>query len=311
MGGFDYQYRTSEFLGNKQLEINTFVLGTKASPENASSFSDEAYGLSINYPNEPISVTFEMLEIGEDLQPAMGYVRRKGNRRYKSGFKYLYRPIDVSKIRDVSFSYSNSFVTDLHNNLETSSHSIYPLFISFASDDYLGIGFNQYKDSFDFDWFIGPDLLVEAGDYKNRDIAIDFTSSSKREFSTGIYLGYGDYYGGKQAYQSTYFTFYPSSFIDLTFYYQYSNIKIGTGKFESHVTSNTILFKFSRNLNWSNTIQYENVSEFAGWNSRLNWEFAPGSNFYVVLNQSYWVSDGSIRVQQTQLTTKGGFNIRF
>ena len=311
MGGFDYRYRTSELWGDKNFNLSTFILGTKTQPDGASSFSDETFGIALSFPNEPFGASFKMIELGEKFDPALGFVRRKGIRQYSSSFDYLYRTEDASIFKEFSFKYSNYLITDLNNVTETYGHGFYPLNFILASDDYLSLGVNNYNDSFDFDWYIAEDILVSAGQYDNTDVLLNIGTAVRRGISGTLSVSYGNYYGAKQFYITPNITLYPSSFIELYLYYYHSSIRSGNEVLDTHVTSNTFVFKFSPSLNWSNTVQYDNVSEWGGWNSRLNWEFKPGSHLYVVLNQAYSVVDSSIHLLQSQLATKCGLNIRF
>ena len=52
-----------------------------------------------------------------------------------------------------------------------------------------------------------------------------------------------------------------------------------------------INFTFTKELFWSNYIQYSSLNESVGINSRLQWRFAPLSDFYLVYNDNYFASN--------------------
>ncbi len=47
-------------------------------------------------------------------------------------------------------------------------------------------------------------------------------------------------------------------------------------------------FTFSKSVFWNTFIQYSSQSENLGINSRLQWRFAPLSDFYLVYNDNYF-----------------------
>ncbi|MGB1972023.1 MAG: hydrolase, partial [Flavobacteriaceae bacterium] len=49
-------------------------------------------------------------------------------------------------------------------------------------------------------------------------------------------------------------------------------------------------FTFSKSIFWNTFIQYSSQSENLGINSRLQWRFAPLSDFYIVYNDNYFAS---------------------
>ena len=58
-------------------------------------------------------------------------------------------------------------------------------------------------------------------------------------------------------------------------------------------------------------VQYDSLSESVGYNSRLIWEYWPGSKLYAVVNQNYMAEDLSLRLGQTEATLKVGTIFRF
>ena len=70
--------------------------------------------------------------------------------------------------------------------------------------------------------------------------------------------------------------------IELPEPYTTSNIWLISPKFE---------LTFTKQLYWTTYVQYSNQSENLGINSRLQWRFAPLSDFYLVYNDNYFASD--------------------
>jgi hypothetical protein len=79
--GFDFRYRTSEFLGNKNFY---FVLyGLKTSTERMKG-DDNAFGFSLSYPNDLFEATFSWKQIEKNFNPPLGFLYRKDIRKFMS-----------------------------------------------------------------------------------------------------------------------------------------------------------------------------------------------------------------------------------
>ena len=61
---------------------------------------------------------------------------------------------------------------------------------------------------------------------------------------------------------------------------------------------------------WSTLIQYDNMSESVGVNSRLRWIIEPGNEVFLVWNQAYDV-DSTFRSEFTEVIGKVGWTFRF
>ena len=73
-------------------------------------------------------------------------------------------------------------------------------------------------------------------------------------------------------------------------------------------------FIFSPDLSWDTFVQYDNLSNAVGWNSRLRWIVQPGNEFVIVWNESHGANDvegRDFRFQSAGLTSKLSWTFRF
>ena len=73
--GADAHLATSQFRGSKNLTLDMFLFRTDDEKSNT---TDYAGGFRIDYPNDLWDASFSFKQIGNDFQPALGYVRRQG-----------------------------------------------------------------------------------------------------------------------------------------------------------------------------------------------------------------------------------------
>ena len=110
--GLDVRLATATFRGDQDLEAagfflwNTNPLGTGAS---------SAHGLQIGLPNDPWDVSFSFESLGDNVDPAIGFVRRTGFRDYNPRISFAPRPGNHPWIRVFQFGLVSNFITDMDN----------------------------------------------------------------------------------------------------------------------------------------------------------------------------------------------------
>ncbi len=68
--------------------------------------------------------------------------------------------------------------------------------------------------------------------------------------------------------------------------YEYNDIDLPQGSFETRLVQFRTELVFSAKLSWVTLIQYDNVSENIGVNSRIHWIPEAGQQAYLVLNHN-------------------------
>ena len=107
----------------------------------------------------------------------------------------------------------------------------------------------------------------------------------------------GDFYGGTRVNINGDLTWRPSSHFRTSVGYNYNEIELPQGNFETRLVRLGFDVVFSSTLSRVNLMQYDNVSHTAGVNMRLHWIPEPGREVYFVVNQG--LEDGSSRISST------------
>ena len=83
------------------------------------------------------------------------------------------------------------------------------------------------------------------------------------------------------------------------------------GDFTRRTLRAKLNFALNTQISWVNTIQYDNLTDTTGLNSRMRWELVPGREIFFVLNQG-WIS-GPDTFEPTTLQTiaKFGWTFRY
>lgn len=67
----------------------------------------------------------------------------------------------------------------------------------------------------------------------------------------------------------------------------------------------------NRRWSWNTLVQYDNLSQEMGINSRLRYIIKPGNDVFVVFNKGFANRDGRFRSFSSEAIAKVGWTVRF
>jgi len=307
--GPDFRFRTANFNRGQVLEANVFALGSHS--ENLTSQQGHAYGASIAYPNDFFRAHAQYVEVSDQFDPALGFVARKNVRGYYTYTSLNPRPERPAWLRQYRVAYSTEHFTTLDNQLQTALHRLTPLWLEFNSGDEVYLSLNRQFDGPREPFEILGSLNVPEGEYWWDAVRVGVEFASRRKVSGDINTSVGNFYSGTRFQSGTGLNYYPWKRMSLGLDYDFNQIEAFNQSATAHLGAGRILFNFTPNLTWAHLIQYDSLSESVGYNSRLIWEYQPGSKIYAVVNQNYLAEDLSLKLGDTEATLKIGAIFRF
>ncbi len=308
--GVDFRYQNSHFQGDKQLIGNVFGLWNTFDTDDGDSVSDYAYGLNFRYPNDVLSYDLYYGEVGEDFDPALGYVQRTGVRNFGGSIGWKYRPNKIDWFRSLSTTFYANYFYRLEGGEDSTSYTWTLLRGDLASSDEFYVSVSRRTDNPSKAFSIS-DTTIEGGDYIWWDLRARYNTTNSRPLSMGLGCQVGEFYDGHRYGLSTDVVLRANRHFELTIDYNYNHFDLPGGQFDTHVARVGTSMNFTPDLTWSNLLQYDSVSNDIGLNSRLRWEFRPGATAYLSLNQSYLYDQDRWQSTSTDLSVKTGASFRF
>ena len=310
VGGLDFTYRTNEFLQDKILEANFYALGNYAEAAGGGHGTDYAFGAQLSYPNDRWDGTLSYMEIGPDFNPALGYVRRTGVRTVSGLLRRKDRPGGSGWYRQLARGADFEVSSLTSGGLDSARFGVVPFNIDFASTDelFLRISHDVDRPSEGFD--IGS-VTVPAGHYSWTKARLEYETTSSRPVWGEFSVEAGQFYDGWRAKASAELEWNPNRHFRIKGSYQYNRVDVGGGEFDAHIGSLGVNWNFTPDLGWSSLVQYDSLSRKVGFNSRIRWEYRPGSTIFLVLNQSLLAEDRGLGLERSDLTLKADATFRF
>jgi hypothetical protein len=305
--GLDYQWRTSTFMGDKNFDAQAWVLGSDTTDLGTGA----AFGGSFGYSNQPWSLYGIFAQIGEDFQPAMGYLARQGVREYYFDATYLWQ-INEGGLRSFGVNLQPFVITRLDGEVETAEFTLPGVRWTWDSGAEFGAQLSLKEEQFFEPFEIQPGVVVPTGDYKFRSVQMDYLGAVSRQLAPMVEVELGEFLNGDIVSWSVGLQYKPSPHVQLALEYQQQDIDLPAGSFTTQLVSANLTLALSPRLSWKTLAQYDNESDTFGINSRIRWTVRPGTDVYLVLNQGYVVEERRrLRYVGSEAALKAGVTWRF
>lgn len=308
--GFDFSYRNSRLAGGKRLDADLWYQRSDTEGVNG---DDAAYGFSVSYPSQTgwrggLSAS----EIQENFNPALGFVSRSDIRQLASDVTYTHRFTD-KYVDNMAIGVDFQRVEFIDGTLQSENLVLRALRIANWKGDELEIAHRIQKENLLESFEVSDGIVIPAGEYTFADTGIEIGTSNSRPADVEVELRTGDFYTGTIKAAGVEFAWRPSRHFTGSFSYVVDFVDLPEGKFNNRATSANLSVAFSNTLSWVNLIQFDNVSNDLGIDSRLHWTPQSGRNVYLVLSHGMHRDEISDRFNSTQtgLTLKLDHTFRF
>ena len=304
--GGDFNFRVDDFLDDRNLQFNTYALKTETA---GLSGNDLAYYGGVSYPNDEVEISANYTVVEENFDPALGFVRRTGIKQYAGSASF--NPRLYSDIRRLRFYASPVYITDIAGQTESARVSTIPLGIDWESGDELRFTATPQREVLFEDFEIFEGVVIPTGDYDYVRYGVRFETSVKRPVSTEFGVDTGTFYTGHRNDYGVELDWRASANALLGIDYNLNDVDLDEGDFTVNVARVRADFPINSRATWANFVQWDDVSDDLGLNSRLRIIFEPGREFFLVLNQGWNTFGDGFVPQGTDLRLKLAYNIRF
>ncbi|MSR63513.1 MAG: hypothetical protein EXS08_13810 [Planctomycetes bacterium] len=302
--GFDANFGTSDFLGDRNLRASAWVL--ESFDETA---DDVAFGAALSYPNDVWSWELRAKEIQQDFEPALGFVPRTGVRTYSAEIGF--EPLLNRAVRRLEFGIEPTVVTNLADEVESAEAPLQFLGIVWDSGDELKLQVIPAYESLDQPFDIQDDVTIPVGDYDFLRWRVEAESALKRRVSGAAAIEIGDFFDGTRSDFESEASWRPSRYFTGEVGYEQNRVELPDGSFVTHQGTLRLDAAFSPDLTWSNFLQFDNEDDALGWNSRLQWILRPGQELNLVYNETLERDAGELTTVSQGAALKLQYTLRF
>jgi hypothetical protein len=311
--GMDFLYRNTRLPGGRSLEAEAWYQQSDTAGRDG---DDAAFGVGLRVPSSNRfrgGAAFKQLEA--NYNPALGFVDRVGVDVASFDVGYTHRPPRGAYVQSLFVSMDGERVEQIGGRLQTQTMTLRPFLLTTRTGDSLMMVYRDQWDNLQADFLISRRIApIPRADYRFDDLGMRLQTSNHRKVAGMLMVVDGDFYDGTRLNVNGDVTWRPSSRFRALVGYNYNEIELPQGNFETRLVRLGLDIVFSSTLSLVNLVQYDNVTETAGVNVRLHWIPVPGRELFFVINQGLFrdlLLDEEFRTQRTDATVKMNYTFRF
>lgn len=318
--GVDFNYRNTRLPNNRALEGIAWI---QQSNNESVSGDDIAWSVALGMPSqEGLDIGGQIHEAQENYDPRLGFANRVGVRLYSAEASYRWINPDSYWFQRIAprlqFSRWEYLDTGL---LQTQEISFNYLNFRTSSNDALWgqIGFHQevLLDSENPLGRVGID--VAPGKYEFSNWSFNLRTSNHRPLALQFRVNGGDYYDGERYGVRPELSWRMNDHVGFEVKFDWTRYDFGDAEATTRQISLENEIAFSSSWSLVSLVQYDNLSNDIGINTRLHYNRAAGQDIWLVFNQNLqefdpdepgYLNDDFRRIE-TLLALKFRFTFRF
>lgn len=301
--GSDFQYRDSNIFEGNTLVADSFYEQSFSS----SVGQDDAFGLALDYPNEPWDATLRFKEIGSNFTPALGFADRPGIRQYEDHLFRRDRFTDTF-LRWIDEGIASEFITGLDNRIQTQIVRAAMTALADSGDSFRLETWNDFENTPEF--LLPHNIPVPAGAYQWQVYHARVETALDRAVSGVFDVQCCGFYAGQMLQTDSTVTLLPNELVSVIVHHTWQNIHLPTGHVAIHVGSLDFALNFTPDMQLLTQVEYDNISQDMQFSARYRWEFLPGSELLIVLGNDTMFNGYIHQGRNTTLSVRLGHTFR-
>jgi len=282
--GADFRYRNTSLVPGKTVQAAFWY---QQSDTEGVTADEQAYGWRVEYPNsEQWFGELSQWVIEENFNPAVGFVNRSDIAASKAELGYTFTP-NGRWLRNIGFKGIYENIDDTDGDLETRELIFKPVVAETQSGDTFELRFKRLEEVLETEFEISPGVVIGTGDYVFDRVQLVLATALERPFALSMDLDVGEFYDGDLFKVGGDVSWRPGRRLYLQFGYEFNDVELPAGAFITRLYRARIDVAFNARWSWLNVLQYDNVTESAGLNSRLRYNPRAGQDMFLVINRQF------------------------
>lgn len=312
--GVDYTYRT-RFGSNRSLDAEFWV---QKSDNPGIDSDDMAWNVHVNLPSRNSwYAAARVQEVQENYDPRLGFSNRTGVRHYAAsgGNYWIFRGHPWLQQVQAALAYTRYDYLDT-GDLQSSEWDWNLFRITAQSGDEISADIKWKEEVLrpgDRAPLARLGVVIPAGEYEFTEYSFMVTTVGSRSWDVRLRGDFGDYYTGEKLGLAPVISWRPNRHLSFSLNYNFDRYEMPDATVYTRVISFTNEIAFSPSLSLVNLIQYENVSDSVGFNSRFRWNIRAGQDVWFVLghNMEDPDEDGDFTRVETSASAKISYTLRY
>jgi hypothetical protein len=270
------------------LEFQSFFTGTHDRSKYVRGFdagqNSHAWMLAFDFTKDHWGWFASQMVLGKNFDPAAGFVLRNDIRRTWMAFRVSPQP-NGRFLRRTDIRQSYSRISNTRGRLQDWDYGI-TLFNELSSGEFLNIGYRRIFERLDNPFDFRAAIQIPVGDYNNDELSANLNTSAKRKITGSVSVLWREFYGGELFNWGGGFGFVPNRHVSFGLNYNRNEIDLPQGSLNTDLFALRMNMAFTTHLFINGLFQYNSETNEFNTNLRLNFIHSPGSDLFVVFNES-------------------------
>ena len=254
---------------------------------------DDSYQGVVTYNGDLYAFQVDHLHVGDNFNPEIGFMRRWNFRRTFATGQYAPRPRGIEAVRQFVFGASLDYVETGSGAVETRIAQA-RFETELENSDRLAFDVQRSYELLARDFPLAPDVTIPIGGYDFQDFYAAYQMGPQRRLAGTFSVQHGGFFNGTITAVG-----FQRGRVELTPQFSLEpGISINRielpmiGEATIPLVTSRVTYTLTPRMFFGGLIQYNSSNSSLGTNLRLRWEYQPGSELFVVYNDT---RDTSIR----------------
>ncbi len=309
----------SNFPVNENLTFYILGAGSYSATENSEienpNKNNLAANAGLNWQSDLWEFSSSILDIEQNFNPEMGFIRRTDIRLSETSIQYSPRPEKWQAIRQFEFRIGGQYQTDHQNHLLNRKMET-EFQIRFENSASLSFNLENEFEYLDEDWEIRDGYIIPMKGYDNTEFRLRYFSDRSHKIGGRLNLSRSKYFTGTRTGGGIDLDIKAHPKFNANIDINYNLVKLPEGQFHTTAASTRLIYSFSTDfyikayLQWyDDKLQNEGKIRFSG-NIILRYIYKPGSDFYLVFNQENLRGNGEDILNNRTVMAKMSYFLR-
>ena len=266
---------------------------------------DQSYQGKVDYSADRYGAQAEFLSVGSNFDPQVGFLRRSNFDRTFGQLRFSPRPTRIPMVRKFTWTASGEYFENGAGLVEARAWTG-SFGTEFENSDQLSIAAtHEYEFLPQAFTPSGSPVAIAPGGYTFPSVTASYTFGAQRRASGVISVQGGEYYDGtirsvtigSSGFSPARIALHQRLALEPTF--SISRIERAAGSFTTRLARTRADYAFSPLMFASALVQYSSADRAVSTNLRFRWEYAPGSELFLVYTDERDVTDARFATPST------------
>ena len=255
--------------------------------------NEHAYSLQADHNSMKWRYRLAYTEVGENFNPEVGFLSRKGYRKYSGFGMRRIRPDDLLGLLEIRPMASYRGFWDFDGFQETGFLRT-NIQLEWKNGYQFHTGINITRDGIKEPFDIVDGITVQPGTYDHSEWMIFFMTNRSAPLSFNMRATIGGKFGGDRISISPEINYRIGEKFTSSLSVSYNDFDLPGGKFSVMLSRLRLSYSFTPKILVQALLQYNDDSDVFGTNLRFSWLRSANTGFYLVYNEIDERSNGSL-----------------